>query len=45
VSRFSLRNGMGFRDLDVIAETIAQERLLGVWRYILDRDDLERRMG
>jgi hypothetical protein len=34
VSRFSLRNGMSFRDLGVVAEAIVQERLLGVWRYI-----------
>jgi hypothetical protein len=35
VSRFSLRNGMSFRDLDVVAEAIMQERLLGVWRYVV----------
>jgi hypothetical protein len=34
VSRFSLRNGMSFRDLGVVAEAIVQERLLGVWRYV-----------
>ncbi len=35
VSRFSLRNGMTIKDQGVVAEAILNEKLLGIWRYVV----------